>query len=259
MRAVLNTQVRVAQWGFNVKVYSLIRDDEESLLHWTHRPCTSRLREQMVCPTCQVVPPPEEMVRGAQTPQGVVFIEEDDLARITPPRDKTLDVEFFTPMGQVTPELVAGHYGLVPADDPSRRGYHLLVETLRAQGVVGITRITPRTRTKMAALGVVGRQLRLWSLHYAECIQTLPDPAPAPPRKEELLLSRRLTQSMTRLFNHRDYLDATVHRLQGLIESKRAGTPTRVPLVQLAAPLPQETLLAALRASLPAKKKVKRR
>lgn len=255
MRSILNTQVRISQVAFNVKTYGLSREDEEPNLHWLHRTCQSRLKEQLYCPTCQVIPGPDEQVRGTQTPTGVVLLEEAEIQGIYQRPDKTLDVEFFTAQHQLHPEWLHQGYGLVPSDDPSRRGYHLLADVLRRDQLIAITRLTPRTRTKVAAIVVVGQQLHLWSLRYAEMLQPIPDPAPAPPSQEEVRLARRLAQSMTRPFDYLAYRDDTMHRLQELIESKQTGTPAKVPLVQMAALPAQATILAALRASMPAKRK----
>jgi DNA end-binding protein Ku len=237
-----------------VKAYPATSSTETVSFNQLHADCGRRIQYHKVCPVHGKVDS-EAIVRGYQyAPDQYVVMEEAELERFRPPKDRGLVLEQCLEAHQIDAALFAGRtLYLVPEGLPAQRPYLVLQAALRRQGKAALGRITLSGHRHIALVRPAGRLLSMHLLHDPAKVRSftaletgLRD---GPASQEEEQLATMLVDSITGVIDWARYQDDTAEKLSALIEAKIAGQPPAIPAVE---PVQVFQLLDALKQSVAA-------
>ena len=224
-----------------------------------HRECLTPIKQKRWCPVHEIDLSPEEIVRGWEVAKGqFVPVEDSELEAIENiDTSRSIEIRRFVPAAEVDPIYYDRTYYLVPAaTEAQRRPYALLVEAMRASGVVGLGAFVLAGKEKLCLVRAKGNALALETLFLAEDVKSqeeIDEPIAATAvRDEELALARQIISGLEGEFEPTELKSDYRARLRELLEAKLEGH-------ELAADTPTSTdeapvidLMEALRASVSA-------
>lgn len=215
-----------------------------------HRPCKSRIEEKRWCPVCNREVPWDELEKGYQYAKDqYVVLSDEDLSKIPLPSKGAIEVQEFVQTDQIEPVYFDQSYYAEP-DKMAAKPYALLLEALKAKGVIAIGTVALRNKERMCALRPFGGLLMLETLLYPEEIRVSPNERQvnANPSKQELGMASDLIDMMVRDFDPEHYQDRYRQAVEAVIESKVEGRE----IVQQMPKRPAQVvdLMEALKASL---------
>jgi DNA end-binding protein Ku len=237
-----------------VKAYPATSSSDTLSFNQLHADCGQRIQYHKVCPVHGKVDS-ESIVRGYQyAPDQYVVMEEAELERFRPPKDRGLVLEQCLQADQIDAALFAGRtLYLVPDGLPAQRPYLVLQAALRRQGKAALGRITLSGHRHVALVRPAGRLLSMHLLHDPARVRSftaletgLRD---GPASQEEEQLAAMLVDSITGAIDWARYQDDTAEKLSALIEAKIAGQPCTIPAEE---PVRVLQLLDALKQSVAA-------
>jgi DNA end-binding protein Ku len=254
-RAMASTTISFGLVSLPVKLYATGVSGSRVSFNLVHGKCGSRLRQQYVCPKCDVVVDKEEIVKGYEfsKDQYVLFTPEE-LDAIETPKSEGIEITEFVPAEEVDRVYSDRSYYLGP-DKGGARAYRLLTAALSETGRVAIARYAARGKMYLVLVrpmngdgGLVMEQLR-----YADEVRDfsevpLEDGEVAKP---ELKLAMQLVeQSSADSFEPQKYHDEVREQMLEMIQRKVEGEEiTAAPAAQAAQPQIID-LMSALKASL---------
>jgi DNA end-binding protein Ku len=238
-----------------VKMFSATEDKDISM-RYIHKACITPLSYVRKCTTCEKEVDWEEISRGYEYEPGrFVLFEKDDLEQISGEANKEIKILDFVQLTDIDPVYFQKTYYLSPGDTGAG-AYNLLLESMRQTGKIGISKVSIRSKSSLAAIRVIDNCLAMETMFYPDEIRpisqvpNLPDKVTANDR--ELDMAKMLIEQLSTPFEPEKYKDEYRQRLLEAIEHKVAGEEIRV------APEVQKTnvidLMAALQASLDATK-----
>ena len=181
------------------------------------------------------------------------MLDEAELDRLRPARDRALALDCFVELGAVDPALFAGRSLYLAPDGPAAQpAYRVLAQALRQrrQGALGRLVLSGR---RLALLRPAGWLLMLDLLHYPAQLR---GPAaleaglrPGAVGEAEARLAGELLDAYTRPVRWADYRDDSADRLAALVEARLRGDSATEPAPEEA---PALGLLDALRRSVAA-------
>jgi DNA end-binding protein Ku len=238
-----------------VKLYATGVSGSRVSFNLVHGKCGSRLRQQYVCPKCDVVVDKEEIVKGYEfsKDQYVLFTPEE-LDAIETPRSEGIEITEFVPAEEVDRVYSDRSYYLGP-DKGGARAYRLLTAALRETSRVAIARYAARGKMYLVLVrpmngdgGLVMEQLR-----YADEVRDFSEVPleKGDVAKPELKLAMQLVeQSSADSFEPEKYHDEVREQMLEMIQRKVEGEEiTAAPAAQAAQPQIID-LMSALKASL---------
>lgn len=254
-RPIASTTISFGLVSVPVKLYATGQAGAKVSFNLVHAKCGSRLRQQYVCPRCDVVVEKEEIVKGYEfaKDQYVLFTPEE-LEAIETPQSEGIEIAEFVPAEAVDPVFLERSYYLGP-DKGGSRAYRLLAAALRESGKVAIARYAARGKMYLVLVrplaegdGMVMEQLR-----YADEVRRFSEVPieEGAVAKSELKLARQLVEaSSADIFEPEKYRDEVRQQMLEMIQQKVEGQEiTATPAS--GAPQPQIIdLMAALKASL---------
>jgi DNA end-binding protein Ku len=223
-----------------------------------HKDCKSRLKQKRWCPVDDGEVFQDEIQRGFEVAPGqFVIIEDDELKALAVPSLRTLELTSFVEVGSVDPVLVEQSYWLEP-DPIGAKAYALLVKTMRAKNVSAVATLTMRGHERICALRVVDDVLVLETLYYPHEVRAVGSAGLLDQTTEvseaELQMAGMLVDAFHGEFNPADYHDTYHDAVVEMIERKKAGLPVATQVAAEALPEPSGDLMAALAATIAAKK-----
>ena len=235
-----------------VKLYSTGEAAAGVQLNFLHKQCGSRLRQQYICPTDDVVVGREDMVKGFEYAKGqyVLFSEEEQKALLREATN-TIAITEFVPLEQVDPIYFEKSYYLGP-DKGGDRPYRLLAEAMLRTGQAALARYAARGKDYLVLIRPFEGGLIMQQLRYVDEIRPFEEVpvAPAELRDSELQLAMQLIEQIASdRFEPRKYEDEVRKQTREMIDRKVQGqeitaAPVEPPRSQVV------DLMAALKASL---------
>jgi len=149
------------------KLYSAT--DEKSVhFNQLHRDCKSRIRELKFCPTCDRKVETVEIVKGYEVGKDqYVLMEEADFAAVRLNSLKAMEVMEFVDGGQVDPRHYDASYFVAP-DEAGVKAFSLFLQAMGKVGMVGVVKLTFKTKEKLAVIRPFGKLILLQTLFYAD-------------------------------------------------------------------------------------------
>jgi len=201
--------------------------------------------------------PFDRIVKGYETSGGhYLVLTDEEIRAIEAPERKAIEVEDFVPAEQIDPVFYDRAYHLGAADE-GRDGFAALLAALERTGLVGIGRVTLRSREQLVAIRAGDRVLRMSTMRFADELIApaklkLEEPKKAPSRREREMAAQ-LISGMKEEFDPAAFEDEYRKRVEDYARRKARGKAPELQPV----PAPEETgdLLGALQASMDASRK----
>lgn len=254
-RAIASSTISFGLVNLPVKLYATGQSSSRISFNLVHEACGSRLKQQYVCPKCDVVVAKDEIVKGYEfsKDQYVLFTPEE-LDAIETPTSEGIEITEFVPAEEVDPVYWERSYYLGP-DKGGARAYRLLAAALADSGRVAIARYAARGKMYLVMVrptngngGLVMEQLR-----YADEVRDFAEVevGEGDVSKPELKLARQLVeQSSSESFEPAKYHDQVREQMLEMIQKKVEGQEiTAAPASAPAQPQIID-LMSALKASL---------
>lgn len=254
-RAMASTSISFGLVNVPVKLYATGQSESKVSFNLVHEKCGSRLKQQYICPKCDVVVEKDEIVKGYEfsKDQYVLFTPEE-LEAIETPRSEGIEITEFVPGEEVDPVYSERSYYLGP-DKGGARAYRLLAAALRETKRVAIGRYAARGKMYLVMVRSMNGQggLVMEQLRYADEVRDFSEvPIEAGDvAKPELKLAMQLVeQSASDSFEPQKYHDQVREQMLEMIQRKVEGEEiTAVPVAEASQPQIID-LMSALKASL---------
>ena len=242
----------------NVPVKLFTAVDEKSIdFHQMHRACGGRIKQSLVCPKCNVTVDRKDLVKGYEVGKDqYVYLEEAELASARLKSLKSIDVLEFVPAGLIDARMCQESYHVVP-DEAGVKAFSLFLRAMEKVNMVGIAKLTFKTKEKLCAIRPFGKVILLQTLYYADEVKPTSEVEVklADVSEREMTLAISLIQSLaTDKADFSKYHDEYREALKAIIQAKLDGKPF---LPEVVVEEKQPDLVDALMASLNAAQKDK--
>jgi DNA end-binding protein Ku len=204
----------------------------------------------------------EELMRGHETEEGdVVLVTHEEIERIRPRRSQSIDIEDFVALKEIDPVQFEKTYVAVPQSPQATRPYALLHRAMRQAGRVGIGRFVLRTKPHLVAVRPMESVIAVETLFFGDEVRVPSALAPGLEDIEvddrELELAVRLIEELTTEWDPAAYADEYREELLRMLSEKQPVA--RAPEAEAPRTPPITELMAALKESVEATRKAKRR
>jgi len=251
-RAIGTSTIAFGLVSLPVKLYSTGESARRISFNMVHKECGTRVRQQYICPTDDVVVSREDIVKGYEFSKGqFVLFDDEELKVVEAPKSDSIDIVSFVPAERVDRLFFNKAYYLGP-DKGGARAYRLLSAALRESERVAIAKHATRGKEYLVLIRPHQDGLLLEQLFYAEEIRAF-DEVPLEEgevNEAELKLAMQLIdQAVADEFDADAYRDEVRDKTLELIQSKIEGHQiTAAPVEESKTQIID--LMAALKASL---------
>ena len=209
-----------------IKMYSAATSAGVSF-NQLHQKCGGRIRQQLICPTCNEVVERGALVKGYEfaKDQYVQFTEEE-LKALEEETNKMIDIAEFVPLAEVDPIYFEKTYYLGP-DKGGEKAYRLLTDAMQKSERVALAKFVMRGKENLVLIRPAKDGLMLHTMYFADEIRDFGevdkgDAAKVKPG--ELDLAERLVGELTsEKFRPEQYSDEYRTRVLQVVESKVEG------------------------------------
>lgn len=235
-----------------VKMFSATEDKDISM-KYIHKKCNSPLSYVRTCKTCDTEVEWEDITRGYEYEPGkYVIFEKEELEKLSGEITKEIKILDFVHLNDIDPIYFQKTYYLSPIETGAH-AYNLLLESMKQTEKIGISQVSIRSKSSLAAIRVIDNCIAMETIFYPDEIRpvsqvpNLPQ-APFAVNEKELTMAKMLIDQLTTPFEPEKYKDTYRAALLEAIEHKIAGEEINI------APAQQKTnvidLMSALQASL---------
>lgn len=225
-----------------VRLFAAARTERVSF-HMIHSECSTRIKQQLFCPTCERVVERSEIVKGYEIEKNRwVIVDDDEIKKIAPASTDTMDIQQFVKLPEIDPLYFDTSYYATP-EEPGTRAYSLLLETMRKTGYAAIAKVGMHQREYIVVIRPREEGLTLHTMYYPNEVRAVPEYGrlgKVEIRPQEVQLAEQLVKSLAAPFEPQKFEDEYQKRLVQLIETKSEGkklaaTPERklAPVIDL--------------------------
>jgi len=192
-----------------------------------HPKCGGRIRQQLICPTCNEVVDRTALVKGYEfaKDQYVQFTDEE-LKGLEGEASKMIDIEEFVPLAQVDPIYFEKTYYLGP-DKGGEKAYRLLADAMKKAGRVALAKFVMRGKENLVLIRPAKDGLMLHTMYFADEIRDFGEVEKGEDAKlkpGELELAQRLVNELSsENFSPEKYTDEYQARVLEAVETKVEG------------------------------------
>jgi DNA end-binding protein Ku len=219
-----------------------------------HAACKTRLKQQYICPKCEVVVPRDQMVKGYEfSKDQYVTFNDDEIKALQEESNRAIEITEFVPAQKVDPIYFDGAYYLGP-DKGGERAYHLLAEAMRQTGRWALAKWAARGKQYLVLVRAVQDGLVMQQLLYADEVRAISEVpvGDAEVKESELKLALQLVEQIASdEFKPENYEDEVRKRTRAAIQRKVEGQEIAVAPEQPRAQIID--IMEALKASLAGK------
>lgn len=219
-------------------------------LHQLHKPCGTRLRRPLFCPSCNRIVERDEVVKGYEYEKGQYLVVEDqEIKKLLPESGGAMEIQEFVPLAEIDPIYYDASYFAVP-EKAGQKAYKLLVETMESMGQVAIATVVMHQREYVVAIRTRDNGLTLHTLYFADEIHAVAGygDLQGEVKPQEVELAKKLVASLESHFDIKQYHDEYQKRLQELLDAKLKGK--KVPTIPERKLAPVVDMMQALKESL---------
>jgi DNA end-binding protein Ku len=254
-RAIAGATISFGLVSIPVKLFAATQASAGVSFNLLHKKCSTRLKQQYICPTDNEIVSRDDMVKGYEFAKDqYVTFTPDELKALEEKATGSIDISEFVPLAAIDPVYFDRPYYLGP-EKGGDKAYLLLAEAMRESGRAALARYAARGKQYLVMLrpSADGRALVLQQLLYADEVRPMSD-VPLPDgevREPELKLAKQLIDQIAReTFDPTQYRDEVRERIQSDIERKVQGQDITEAEPTAAEPARVIDLMAALKASL---------
>src|SRR5258705_8408633 len=192
-----------------------------------HQKCGGRIRQQLICPTCNEVVERGALVKGYEfaKDQYVQFTDEE-LKALEGEASKMIDIAEFVPLAQVDPIYFEKTYYLGP-DKGGEKAYRLLADAMKDSGRVALAKFVMRGKENLVAIRASQKGLMLHTMYFADEIRDFGEVDKGEDAKlkpGEMDLAQRLVNELSsEAFTPEKYTDEYRVRVLEVVEAKVEG------------------------------------
>jgi DNA end-binding protein Ku len=192
-----------------------------------HQKCSGRVRQQMICPTCNEVVERSTLVKGYEfaKDQYVQFTDEE-LKALEGEASRMIDIAEFVPLAQVDPIYFEKTYYLGP-DKGGEKAYRLLAEAMVKAGRVALAKYVMRGKENLVLIRPAQQGLMLHTMYFADEVRDFGEVdkgEDAKVKPGELELAERLVGELSsEAFRPEQYADEYRTRVLQAVELKVEG------------------------------------
>lgn len=234
-----------------VKLYTAA-SSQNITFHLIHAKCGSRIKQQQICPACNVVLTRDDLVRGYELAKNqYVQFTEAELEGLEQAASRSIEIVEFVPLPQVDPIYFEKTYYLGP-DKGGEKPYRLLADAMAKANRVAIAKFVMRGKENLVLIRPAQDGLMLHLMYFSDEIRNFGeiDKGAATVKESELGLATRLIDELSvEEFNAEQYQDDYRQRVLEVINQKAAGQEISTSAV-INQPAEVVDLMEALKASL---------
>jgi DNA end-binding protein Ku len=239
-----------------VKMYTATSPGSVSF-NLLHAKCGSRVRQQMFCPTCNVVVDRNDLIRGYEfSKDQYVRVSDQELKGLEGEASKIIDIAEFVPLEKVDPIYFERAYYLGP-DKSGEKAYRLLADAMAKSGRVALAKFVMRGKESLVLIRSAQDGLLLHTMYFADEVRDFGEIDKGQSAKikgGEMELAQQLIDGLTNdEFKPEQYADEHRQRVLDLVQKKVEGQE-----VTASAPAPPRAqvvdLMEALKESLAKRK-----
>lgn len=235
-----------------VALYTGASTAERIAFHTLNRATGHRVRREFIDPATNKPVEREDQVKGFEVENGrYVLIEPDEVAKIMPVSDKTLDVSAFVPCGDIDTVYFDKPYFLAPAEKVASEPFAVIREALRESQAAAVAHAVLFRRHRTVMIRAQGLGLVAHTLNYdyeVRSSQAAFSDLPKLKLKGEMLdLAKHIIDTKRGEFDPAAFDDRYEAALAELVKAKQEGRTLKAR--KPAAPSKVVDLMEALRAS----------
>jgi DNA end-binding protein Ku len=231
MRSIWKGSIGFGLVNIPIKLYPGVDDKRQEIaLHNYHITCKTRIQQPKFCPTCNKLVEKEELVKGYELDnQNFVPITEEDQKRLPLNSIRSLQVVGFMKGELEDPRWVKDHY-LISPDEVGVKAFVLFVQAMQELGVIGITKITLKTKEQLAAVRPFDGLLLLQTLHWGDELRNYDElSVSATVSDREMEMAKQLISGMTSEIDLFSFKDEYRKAFGELVAAKLAGVEIELP------------------------------
>ena len=225
-RSIATATISFGLVSVPVNIFSSSESKASVSFNMLHKKCSSRLKQQYICPKDNEIVTRDEMVKGYEFAKDqYVVLTPEELKALEEKATGTIDVLEFVPLAQVAREYVDRIYYLGP-DKGGDRAYRLLSAALQESGKAALGQYAARGQQHLVLLRPLDGRLVMEQLHYADEVRPTSEvPIPEGEVKDaELKLALMLIdQTSNENFEPAKYKDTVRERVLDTIQQKIDG------------------------------------
>ena len=209
-----------------VKMYTAASSANVSF-NLLHEKCGGRIKQQMVCPACNVTVERSNLVRGYEfaKDQYVRFTDEE-LKSVEGETSEIIDIAEFVPLDQVDPIYFEKSYYLGP-DKGGAKAYRLLCDAMEKTQRVALAKFVMRGKESIVLIRPSQDGLMLHTMYFSDEVRDFGEidkGADASIRAGELDLALKLINELSHdSFKPEQYVDEYRGRVLGMAQQKIEG------------------------------------
>ena len=232
-----------------LKLYAAARSTRIEF-HQLHKPCGTRLRRPLYCPTCNRLAEQAEVVKGYEYEKGqYLLVEDQEIKKLAPETGGTMEISEFVALSEIDPLYFETSYFAIP-EKAGAKAYRLLVETLEQTGKAALAKVAMHRREYLVAIRARAHGLTLHTMYFKNEVREVSEYGhdEAEVKPQELKLAKELVANLTAHFNPDQHHDEYQARVQALVEAKLKGK--KAPIAAERKPAPVIDMMEALKRSL---------
>lgn len=225
-RAISSGTISFGLVSIPIKLFTAASSQSVSF-NQLHAECGNRIRQQLVCPTCDVVVERKDLVKGYEYSKGhFVRFTDQELKQLEAERSGSFEIIEFVPLDSVDLVSVEKSYYLGP-DKGGDKAYNLLAQAMGRKERVAIGRWSARGKEQLVMIRPYQDGLILHQLYYANEVRAYADVDKGATFNfsdaEQDLADKLLDQLTTDEFAADKYTDAYAARVLEVVDQKVAG------------------------------------
>ncbi len=225
-RPIASANISFGLVSVPVSLYSASESSANVSFNMLHKKCSTRLKQQYVCPKEDVVVEKDDIAKGYEISKGhYVTFTPEEIKALDEKATNSIDIAEFVPLSAVDRIYLDKVYYLGP-DKGGDRAYRLLGEALKTTGRAALGQYSARGKQHLVLVRPLDGVLVMEQLHYQPELRSAAEvPHPDTPVKEaELALAKQLIeQSSSDEFRPENYRDTVRERVLDAIQQKVEG------------------------------------
>ncbi len=225
-RPIASANISFGLVSVPVSLYSASESSANVSFNMLHKKCSTRLKQQYICPKEDVVVEKDDIAKGYEISKGhYVTFTPEEIKALDEKATNSIDIAEFVPLSAVDRIYLDKVYYLGP-DKGGDRAYRLLGEALKTTGRAALGQYSARGKQHLVLVRPLDGVLVMEQLHYQPELRSAAEvPHPDTPVKEaELALAKQLIeQSSSDEFRPENYRDTVRERVLDAIQQKVEG------------------------------------
>ena len=256
MKSIWNGSISFGLVSIPIKMYSG-SEDRKIDLHMLDRHDNERIHYKRVNEKTGKEVEWKDIVKGYESDDGWVILEDEDFEQANVKKNKTIDIEEFIEEDDVSDVLFKKPYFLEPQKEGGK-SYNLLRDALKKTGKLGVATFVMRQKENLSLIGVYKNTLVLHVIRFDEEIRNPSDLKLTKTKvsKKEVDMALSLIDNYTTKFDPTKYKDVYNDQLLKIIKDKASGKKPKKEKVDTT-PTPAKDLMSRLKDSLEKKNKSK--